>query len=645
MVLTVVGLCALAPAGSGSAQDGSARVVLFVSSDCPHCQHVQRDVMPRLRERFGSALQLRSLDVADPAHYESLMAIEDAHQVAFADRVVPVAVIGERLIAGADAIERELGPAVERAIAEGGAAWPDGLAPPTTVATTRPAPDEGEPIWIAYFYQTGCRECARAHADLDYVRARHPRLRVEEHNVIDELPLASWLASRAGREMTTPAVFVGNDALIGASEVEARAIERLVARYEAEGGAPREWAHFDANEAMDSVLSRFRSMGPLAVVGAGLVDGINPCAFATLIFFVSYLSLGGRRGREVLFAGIAFTIGVFLAYLAVGLGLYRVLDSFGEALPTAGRWVMMGTAAICALLAVLSFRDFLRARRGELKDMALMLPEALRARIHSVIRRGKGSGFTVPVAFGTGLVVSLLELACTGQVYLPTILFVTTVPELRGAAIAYLLLYNVLFVLPLVVVFVLVYYGTTSKQLTGWLTRRAKTVKLAMSLFFGLLAAWLVVASFPSGGAAQLEPGPANGTLAPPIDVEWVVGEGPAALGDTRGRVTVVLFFSAMCPACRDAIGVVDDQARVHGDRLAIVAISEDVPRMLRGLFGERPVSFPVARDRGGTFERWGVTHVPTMCVIDRSGRLRARLVGSDGTRRLPDVLADALRP
>lgn len=629
------------------AQAPAARVVLFVSAECPHCQQVEREVVPGLRARFGERLELRSLDIADPAHYEALMAIEDAHRVPFADRVVPVAVIGDELIAGADAIERDLADRIDRSLAQGGNAWPEALE--TGPQVRLPIEQSGSPIWIAYFYQTGCRDCSRAHADLEYVRARHPRVRVEEHNVVADTGLGVWLAARAGRELETPSAFVGSDALIGA-ELEARALERVVARYEAtRAGAPRVWDAYDPSEGSEAIVSRFRELGPLAVVAAGLVDGINPCAFATLIFFVSYLSLGGRRGRAVLVAGAAFTLGVFIAYLAVGLGLYRALDALGGWLPAVGRWLMIATALLCAALAVLSFRDFLAARRGELKDMALVLPKGLQDRVHAAVRRGKGTGYTGPVAFTTGVVVSLLELACTGQVYLPTILFVTSVPELRAQAFAYLLLYNLLFILPLIVVFASVYFGTTSKQLTAWLQRRAQHVKLGLTIFFALLCAWLVVSALPLSTAAQPSPPGQSarvvgvGQAAPEIDVEWVVGRGPARLLETRGRVVVLFFFSAMCPACRDAIIVVDRQSRERPE-LVVVAIAEDHPRMLQGLFAERPVVFPVARDAGGTLDRYGIERVPTMLVLDRTGIVRARLVGGEGTARLSEEIGRALR-
>jgi len=112
-------------------------------------------------------------------------------------------------------------------------------------------------------------------------------------------------------------------------------------------------------------------------------------------------------------------------------------------------------------------------------------------RINAVIRKGRRAQTYVVGAFFTGLVVSFLELACTGQVYLPTIIFVTSIPELRVRAVFYLVLYNLLFVLPLVVVFFLAYYGTTSKELTRFLERNAAAVKLGMVVLFASLAVWL----------------------------------------------------------------------------------------------------------------------------------------------------------
>jgi cytochrome c biogenesis protein CcdA len=157
------------------------------------------------------------------------------------------------------------------------------------------------------------------------------------------------------------------------------------------------------------------------------------------------------------------------------------------------------TALLCAVLAILSLRDALRARGGQLDDMSLALPHRLRMRINATIRKGRNSRAFVFGAFGTGLVVSVLELACTGQVYLPTIIFVVSQPDLRARAVSLLVLYNLCFIFPLFIVFAAAYYGTGSKQLTQFLQRHAAAVKLGMAILFAGLALWLTISLVAPG--------------------------------------------------------------------------------------------------------------------------------------------------
>ena len=127
--------------------------------------------------------------------------------------------------------------------------------------------------------------------------------------------------------------------------------------------------------------------------------------------------------------------------------------------------------------------------------MALQLPGFLKERVRATIRRQAHARQFALAAFVSGFVISFLELLCTGQVYLPTIVFVVGVPELRARATAMLLLYNVAFILPLVGIFVLTYFGTTSGQLTRFLQRRAGLIKLALAVLFVSLGGWLVFAT------------------------------------------------------------------------------------------------------------------------------------------------------
>ncbi|MCS7281923.1 MAG: hypothetical protein NZ769_00975 [Anaerolineae bacterium] len=505
------------PVWASPVSDGPViHILYFYSTDCSHCQAVEREVLKPLETRYPNRLDIRYLEISSPAVYELLIRTEEYFNVAPERRGLPTIVLGDRILIGEEEVRQQLPCLVEKCLAETGADFPpipgleevlSGVNPPS--ANPGPIGEPGglgictpaevsacetqAPIWAAYFYQVGCQECSRAEADIRYIRQRYPQLIVEEFNIYEQAALAQWLAERIGRtDLHTPAIFIGDDALIGEREITPQNLQSLMEKYAATG-APKVWADFNSEAGLVRLIERFRALGPLTVLLAGLVDGLNPCAFATLIFFVAYMAAGGYKGRQVLAVGGAFTGGVFLAYLTVGLGLYKVLDLLGNTLTLAGRWLYGLTALFCLVLAVLSFLDFLKARRGQIEEMTLRLPDHLKKQARAVVRRGQRMSAYALGALVTGLLISLLELACTGQLYLPTIVFVLSVPAMRARAVTYLLLYNLAFILPLAVVFVLTYFGTTSLQLGMFLRKRTAAVKLGTALVFFALAVWLVV--------------------------------------------------------------------------------------------------------------------------------------------------------
>ncbi|NQV04037.1 MAG: hypothetical protein HQ532_00915 [Candidatus Omnitrophica bacterium] len=97
------------------------------------------------------------------------------------------------------------------------------------------------------------------------------------------------------------------------------------------------------------------------------------------------------------------------------------------------------------------------------------------------------------IALTAGFMVSVLESFCTGQVYLPTVAFVLRVPGKRISALLYLILYNLAFITPLIVVFLLGLIGTTSATFARFMEKRIGAIKLATAALFFLLAAFLII--------------------------------------------------------------------------------------------------------------------------------------------------------
>ena len=254
------------------------------------------------------------------------------------------------------------------------------------------------------------------------------------------------------------------------------------------------------------LVEYFKSFVPEAVIFAGLSDGINPCAFTVIVFFISFLTLQGYRKKELILIGLAFILAVFLTYLGIGLGIFNFFYSF------AGFWIV--THLLNIIIGILSIMfgifaiyDFIEFKKtGSAEGLILQLPKPIKERIHKVVgffyrkslqekqENSKLAKLALPAlgrlllsALVTGFLVSLLEAVCTGQVYLPTISFVLKSTTLKLQALGYLLLYNIMFIAPLIVIFILALLGVTSQQFAGFLKKHLGLIKILMSiLFFGL---------------------------------------------------------------------------------------------------------------------------------------------------------------
>lgn len=292
------------------------------------------------------------------------------------------------------------------------------------------------------------------------------------------------------KRLTTPAVFIGDEYLL--DELDEKRLETVIQKYSQTGVASRlPQAEVKTGEASNEIVNRFNAFGTLAVAGAGLLDGINPCAFATIVFFISYMSLVGRGRKEMLAAGGAFAAAVFVTYLLLGMGLLKFLSFLNE-FSVVAKCVYLLAAIGTFALAFLSLYDAYKAKQGKVKEITLQLPKSLKQRIHKVIREQTRTSGVITGALAIGFAISVLELVCTGQVYLPTITFVMSVEGMRGHALAYLILYNLMFIVPLLVMFGFVYWGTTSMQLGGVLQRHLMPVKLGTGVLLSGLGIWLL---------------------------------------------------------------------------------------------------------------------------------------------------------
>ena len=231
-----------------------------------------------------------------------------------------------------------------------------------------------------------------------------------------------------------------------------------------------------------------------AIIGAGLADGVNPCAFAVIVFFVSFLAAYKYTKKEIVIVGSAYCAAVFLAYVLMGLGAFHVLYAMKafRYVTLAVQWGMVGLCGVFLLLSIYDFVVYQRTKKSE--KMLLQLPTNYKVYIHKVMRfflKDKHSSMwrLLLAAFIVGFVVSGVEAVCTGQVYLPTIVVILKeVNQHFWRATEFLLLYNLMFILPLVLVFVLMLCGKESATFNDWLKKHLGLTKFILCcVFLGLL--------------------------------------------------------------------------------------------------------------------------------------------------------------
>lgn len=341
-------------------------------------------------------------------------------------------------------------------------------------------------LYTELFYSVGCRECEAFLAEElpGILAASRTPIVVKVYNILDDAGFETYLtrSAAAGVEAERfPALLSGTAVYEGIDRIRSY-LSEAAGRAAGTAAAPPETGTLPGKPVTGGSGAVLLSAVP--VLSAGLLDGINPCAFTTIIFLVSALAVTGRSRGRILLTGVVFAASVFMTYYLVGLGaftLIRTASSF-TAIAVGLKWVLFASLLVFASLSV---HDAIRLRAGDTAAVLLQLPSDMKRRIHRTVHGSLKIASLAAGAAAMGALVSIFELACTGQVYLPTITYMVA----RGERTAYglLALYNTGFILPLAAVFALVYAGTGSKRLAELFRRRMAAVKLALAGLFLVL--------------------------------------------------------------------------------------------------------------------------------------------------------------
>lgn len=214
------------------------------------------------------------------------------------------------------------------------------------------------------------------------------------------------------------------------------------------------------------------------VITTAAIDSINPCAIGVLILMISVVLAGKKGLGRLLLLGSLYIFAIFLTYLAAGLGLVYFFSTVPLAI-TEYISIIVGLFIITA--GLIEIKDFFWYGRG----LSLGIPPSLAKKIHSF-----ASNTTIPGVILLGVFVAGVELPCTGAPYLAIITVLSRYFDFT--AFLLLVLYNIVFVLPLIIILIMVAAGTKVHEVKKWKQEARGVMRLLIGLLLVGLG-WLLI--------------------------------------------------------------------------------------------------------------------------------------------------------
>ena len=216
------------------------------------------------------------------------------------------------------------------------------------------------------------------------------------------------------------------------------------------------------------------------VVGTAIIDSINPCAIGVLILLVATLLQMTHDRKKMLFLGTIYIAVVYVTYLLAGLGLIW----FQGFLIQQGLSIYLGVflGLLMIALGIVEIKDFFWYGKG----FSLSIPPQ-----YAELIKEKSKDVTVAGAVFLGALVAMVELPCTGGPYLA--ITAVLAKQFDPAAFIYLVIYNFIFVLPLIIILLLAYSGVAINVMKDWKQSNRKWMRLGAGLLLLGLGVFLML--------------------------------------------------------------------------------------------------------------------------------------------------------
>jgi len=461
-------LAAFPQSGSAST-NATITAIYFYGNGCVHCESI-KPLIGDIQARYPE-LRIEMLEVIDnKTNLEKFLAMRDQYRLESV--TTPTIFIGESGLVGEPEVRAHF---EEKVLAEKQKLQSAISAPvfPTTAGGN-------VSVDAFYFYSDSCSHCEKVKPLIANISARYPDLNLTQleinHNA-DNREMFNALSSRYGiQNPGVPTIFIGNKVLIGESEIANRFETGILdeTRRIASGTPAQPVNQTPANPGSQPAAP---ALSPYMVIFAALVDSMNPCGLSVLVFLLISMAAAAERKR-ILLVGAVYTAAMFLFHLLVGIGLFSAFSLSGLSKPFS---ILGGVIAL--ILGIATLADVLRNKETYL----LSIPESGKGLLGTYIRKA-----TLPAAFILGILAGILGFSCTGGIYI-SILGLMGRDMTVMAGLPWLILYNLVFVLPLVLLTLLVAYGVSPERAERWRTENKRMVRVVIGII--LVALGVIILS------------------------------------------------------------------------------------------------------------------------------------------------------
>ena len=325
---------------------------------------------------------------------------------------------------------------------------------------------------IVLFYSDGCQYCIALEDFLSDLKKEYDFdiLKYEVHNISNIKIFEEYAARHNTKINRVPTLFINDKVIDGFNNEKASQIREEIAK--------KNTNSITGNVINDTNTNNIKKAITIpAVILAAFVDSINPCEFAILILLLTTILAAGNR-KKALYAGIAFSLAIFISYFLMGLGLYSAIKASGLS-----RTLYIVFAFIAILVGLFNLKDYFWYGKLFLMEVPLSWRPKMKMLVKSVT--------SIPGAFILGIIISLFLLPCTSGPYIVVLGMLADVVT-KNYAMMLLVLYNLIFILPMLAITLAIYYGmTTTEKAEQWRTRKLRVLHLIAGII--LIALGLIM--------------------------------------------------------------------------------------------------------------------------------------------------------